>query len=103
MICGVGELNGKLISILQLHFSVFVFEYLLECKAFNLVKDGGHDRNREKVACKGRLQRSGWFWSLNFLWCRWWCDWWCCSGPDSGRGWIQKVVAKVFVNGFLLM
>ena len=103
MISGVGEPNGKPISILQLHFSVFIFDYLLEHEAFNLVEDSGHDRTREKVACKGRLCRSGWFGSLNILWCRWQHDQRHHSGLNDGRGWIQKVIARAFVNGFLLM
>ena len=103
MVGGVGKLNGELISILQFNFGVFILEHLLECEAFNSVKDYGHDRTREKVACKGKLWRSGWFGSLDFFWCRWWHDQWCHSGPNDESGWVQKVIARAFVNGFLLM
>ena len=103
MVGGVGKLNGEPISVFQFNFGVFIFEHLLECEAFNSVEDGSHDRTREKVACEGRLQRSGWFGSLNFLWCRWRHDQRLHLGPNDGRGWIQKVVARVFVNGFSLM
>ena len=75
----------------------------MECEAFNSVKDGGDDRTREKVACKGRLWRSGWFGSLNFFWCRRQRDRQHCSGPNDESGWVQKVVARAFVNGFPLM
>ena len=67
MVGGVGKPNGEPISIFQFNFGVFILEHLLECKAFNSIKDCGHDRTREKIACKGGLWRSGWFGSLIFF------------------------------------
>ena len=103
MVGGVGKPNGEPIGIFQFNFGVFILEHLLECEAFNSIKDCGHDRTREKIACKGRLWRSGWFGSLNFFWCRWWHDQQCHLGLNDESGWVQKVIARAFVNGFPLM
>jgi hypothetical protein len=72
VICGVGESCWESIGIFEFHFGIL--EYLLECNAFYVVPNSGHDGAREEVTCEcgcSGFSESGWFGNLDFL-RSWW-------------------------------
>ena len=102
VVCSVGKPCRELISLLEFHFGVFGFEYLLKGKTFNAVSNGSHDRAREEVTHEGRYScffKSGWLRDSDFLrsWWRW--DPWGCAGLSDWRGRVQNVVSSAFVYG----
>ena len=102
VVCSVRRLRQEPISVLEFHFGMFSFEYLLKGEAFNAVSNSSHDRAREEVTHEGRYScffKSGWFRDSDFLrsWRRW--DPWGCAGLSDWRGRVQNIVSSAFVYG----